>query len=131
MTAQIDDIPVWALEFARLEHRLEKAIEVAGGGYTLEDLFIGLSEGNFQLWTRNNTIGITQIVDEPQVRSLNVFLAGGDMADLQALLPKVEAFAGQEGCTRITLGGRKGWSKSFLRAAGFEPRWVVLAKELD
>ena len=130
MTAQVDDIPAWALEFARVEPQIEAALEYSGGAYTVEDVFVGLSEGHYQLWTRNNSVIVTEIVDEPQLRSLNYFLAGGDMADMEVLVPEVEAFAGNEGCTRITLVGRKGWCRSFLRAAGYEPRWYVLAKEI-
>jgi hypothetical protein len=30
----------------------------------------------------------------------------------------------------VTLAGRKGWAKTFLKDEGYSPQWSVLAKEL-
>jgi hypothetical protein len=34
------------------------------------------------------------------------------------------------GCTRVSLAGREGWSKTFLRDEGYKPKWFVLSKDL-
>jgi hypothetical protein len=44
--------------------------------------------------------------------------------------PLIESWGKSVGCTRVTLAGRKGWAKTFLKDEGYSPQWAVLAKDL-
>jgi hypothetical protein len=125
-----NEIEDWMLVFAKVEPQIKRALKYSGGTHTSEDIFIGIAEGYFQLWATNGTVGITEIVESPRVKTLNIFLAAGRMEDAKATLPKIEEYARQVGCSRITLLGRKGWAKSFLKDEGFEPKAELLAKDI-
>jgi len=42
----------------------------------------------------------------------------------------IESWGKSIGCTRVTLAGRRGWSKTFLKDEGYSPQWTVMAKDL-
>ena len=125
-----NEIEDWMLVFAQVEPQIKRALEYSGGTHTSEDIFIGIAEGYFQLWAKNGSVGITEIIHSPRVKTLNVFLTAGRMEDVKATFPEVEKYARQAQCDRITLLGRKGWAKSFLKDEGFEPKAELLAKDL-
>jgi hypothetical protein len=62
-----------------------------------------------------------------QLRSCHWWLAGGDLDEIVAFQPQVEAFARAHGCTRITISGRRGWLKAFT---GFREDGIRMSKEL-
>jgi len=84
-----------------------------------------LASGQAQLWVGETAAMVTQCVDEPAGRSLHVWLAGGDLAEILRLKPGVEAWGRAQGCSRVTLNGRKGWAR-VLRPLGF----VIVGDEL-
>ncbi len=57
-------------------------------------------------------------------------VAGGNLDELKSMRPVIESWAKQLGCARVTLAGRKGWEKTFLKDEGYEPKWFMLSKEL-
>lgn len=117
-------------DFARCSKWLEAALEYSGGTHGIEDIAAGVKEGRFQLWPAPKAAVITEIIVYPRLKALNYFLAGGDLDELKAMRPYIELWGKQNGCTRVTLAGRKGWQKTFLRDEGYEPKWFILSKEL-
>ena len=73
---------------------------------------------------------ITEVVRYPRKTALNFWLAGGDLQELKTMLAPIEQWAREQGCERITLAGRRGWERTFMREAGYTPQWSVMAKEL-
>jgi len=61
---------------------------------------------------------------------LHYFLAGGDLDELKLMRPHIESWGKENGCTRVTLAGRKGWARTFLQDEGYAPKWHILSKEL-
>jgi hypothetical protein len=49
---------------------------------------------------------------------------------IKKMRPHIEAWGKSVGCTRVTLAGRKGWERTFLKDEGYEPQWFILSKEL-
>ncbi len=84
-----------------------------------------LVAGRAHLWVGEAAALVTQCVDEPAGRTLHVWLAGGNLAEILNLKPGVEAWGRAQGCVRLTLCGRKGWRR-VLGPLGFE----VLGDEL-
>ena len=117
-------------EFERLRHHVAAALEYSGGSHAVEDIADGIRRGFFQLWPGANSVIVTEIIVYPQLKELYVFLAGGDLDEIKLMQPLVESWGKSMGCTRVSLAGRKGWERSFLRDRGYEPKWFVLCKDL-
>ena len=116
------------LEDARV--RLEAALVYSGGTHTVDDVMGMVEDGRLQFWPGPHSVVITEIIEYPQRRVLNFFLAGGHLAELEAMLPGIEAWGRTQGCTEASLSGRKGWVRSFLAHEGWHESLVVMTKEL-
>jgi len=130
MTLAEKHIPDWIAEFERLEHHVENALHYSGGTHAVEDIFKGVLVGEFQIWTGPDSIIISEILEYPQLRALNFFLAGGHMDEIQEMEKTVVEWARSQGCSRATVAGRDGWSRTFLRERGYEPKWHVMSREI-
>lgn len=117
-------------EFERLRHHVVAALEYSGGSHAVEDIAEGIRQEHFQLWPGANSVIVTEIIVYPQLKNLHFFLAGGDLDELQLMHPLIESWGKSEGCSRVSLAGRKGWERTFLRDSGYEPKWFVMSKDL-
>ena len=117
-------------DLERLRHHVEAALEYSGGTHGIEDIAEGIKTGRFQLWPADNSVIVTEIIVYPRLKNLHFFLAGGDLDELRLMQPLVESWGQSMGCTRVSLAGRKGWEKTFLKDRGYKPKWFVLSKDL-
>jgi len=117
-------------DLERLRHHVEAALEYSGGTHGIEDIAEGLKKGRFQLWPADDYVVVTEIIVYPRLKNLHFFLAGGDLDELRLMRPLIESWGKSMGCTRVSLAGREGWSKTFLRDEGYKPKWFVLSKDL-
>ena len=81
-------------------------------------LLADLAAGRAQLWAGEAAAMVTQCVVDERGRCLHVWLAGGDLEEILAMRPGVEAWARAHGCGRVTINGRRGWSR-VLRRHGY------------
>jgi len=105
-------------ELIRCRPWIEAALVYSGGTHTFDDIARGVLDGRFRLWERPNGCAITEFVQFPRKRVLNVFLAGGDMQVIKDLEAPALEYARANGCQAVTLAGRKGWSRAL-------PHWVT------
>ena len=120
----LDDYPL-------LVPRIADALQYADGTHTVADVQAMLVNGQAQLWPGIESAVVTQIRQTPQKKVLNVFLAGGEMAEIRQLMPLLYAWAKAEGCTSGQFMGRKGWERTFaVKEQGWIPRWTGYAKDL-
>ena len=117
-------------DFERLRHYIGAALEYSGGTHNIDDIADGLRAGQFQLWPGANSAVVTEIIVYPQLKDLHFFLAGGDLDELKMMRPLIESWGKSMGCTRVSLAGRHGWKKTFLKDEGYEPQWFILSKNL-
>ena len=117
-------------EFERLRHHVAAALEYSGGTHKVEDIAEGIRQGQFQLWPGKNSVVVTEIIVYPQLKDLHYFLAGGDLDELRLMRPIIESWGKEIGCSRVSLAGRKGWERTFLKGEGYEPKWFILCKDL-
>lgn len=117
-------------DFERLRHHVAAALEYSGGTHKIEDIAEGISRGQFQLWAGRDSAVVTEIIVYPQLKDLHYFLAGGDLDELRMMRPIIESWGKEIGCSRVSLAGRKGWERTFLKDEGYEPRWFILCKDL-
>jgi hypothetical protein len=113
-----------AAEWRRCRAWLVPAIE----GATEAEVMRELAAGRAQLWRGERSAMLTQLVDGPEPFIL-VWLGGGDLRELLAMRPGVEAWARAQGAHAAWINGRRGWRRT-LRRAGFEPCGDELRKVL-
>ena len=112
---------------------IESAAIRSGGRYTADDYFDAIFAKKQQLWIAWEdkhivAVCITEIINYPQSKVLNVpILAGHQIERWIGFLAHIEAWAKSEGCTKIEMAGRKGWSK-FLN--DWLETGVILEKEI-
>lgn len=117
-------------ELIRCRQWIEDALEYSGGTHSFDDIAAGVLAKKFQLWPNHNSAVVTEIVVYPNTKNLHFFLAGGNLDELKMMRPHIERWGKSIGCTRVTLAGRKGWERTFLKDEGYTPQWFVLSKEL-
>lgn len=98
--------------------------------HAIEDVERMILEDEAQLWLGEKSAAVTEIVQFPKCKTLHLWLCGGDLREIiDVMLPKAEAFARQEGCTRLTTAGRVGWDR-VMKGQGFSPAASICAKDL-
>lgn len=110
--------------------QIEAALAYADDSHSFEDIKRDVEQGALQFWPGLSSVVITEIVVVPRYKALNLFLAGGNMNELHEMLPELENFAKHIGADRMTLNGRKGWVRSFLKFEGYTEKSVVMEKRL-
>lgn len=113
------------------EHRerLEAALAYGGDTHTVEDVWQAIRAGMMQIWPGGNSVVVTEIVSYPRKKVLHIFLAGGVLAELRDMEPRVEQFARMNGCSGITIAGRAGWVRA-LADLGYKETLRSLHKEV-
>lgn len=110
------------------EDKLQRALDAAGNTYTLDDLRALIAARGAQLWRVNEcSVIVTEIIQYPQKRVLNVFLAAGELGPILDAVPDLEAFAKDMKCDWIELTGRRGWLR---KLNGWRPKSVTMTKEI-
>jgi len=119
------------MKIEQFRDHIEAALKFADDSHSFEDIKKAVEKGELQFWPGFSSVIITEIVQVPRYRALNLFLAGGNIPELRAMLPELEKFAGQVGADRIILNGRKGWLRSFLVHEGYAEKTVTLEKKIN
>lgn len=113
------------IDISKSRRFIEDALKHGWQGHTFDDVQNNVNEGLMQIWARPNAAIVTQIFIFPQYKQLDVFLAGGNLADLEAMCPEIEEWAKEQGCTKAVLIGRPGWQRTFLSRTGWRQEPVI------
>lgn len=97
----------------------------------IEDIEAALAKGTAMLWPGPNCAIVSEFVTYPSgERASQVMSAGGDLDEMLAMVPGMEAFARLNGCSISVVEGRKGWEK-VLKPTGYEFFSLKLRKVLS
>ncbi len=96
-----------------VKKKLRKALAIAGDTYTFEDILNEINEGHMQSFADGESWVVTQIVDFPRKRYLEIIFAVGDLQDLKEMYPRLEEFARANLCDGMRAFGRPGWMRQF------------------
>ena len=111
---------------------IEAALEYADGSHTFQDVSDAVAAGRMQFWPGPASAVITEILESPRQRSLNIFLAGGNLAEIEVMAPTILDWGRRQGCTKAIFLGRPGWERTFLMRTGWAPaKLVVFEKQLS
>lgn len=104
-----------------LERRrhIEAALIYAEGTHTFDDIVRMVVTGRLMWWPLERGFMVTEIVEYPRTKHLNVFLAGGDLDEIRDTQEQLVVVAKLAGCTALSLSGRRGWVKA-LTALGWK-----------
>lgn len=89
----------------------------------MDDLIGSLKRGEMQAHYNDRAVIVTEIVQAPRRRYLNMFLVAGDMDAIDELTPRVTQWAFDQGCefarAQVRLGfeqplKERGWEKTQL-----------------
>lgn len=116
-------------ELLRCKSWIEDALKYANGTHDFKDVVDGVISGEMQLWSGERGCAVTQITIYPQKKVLHVFLAGGEMDQIIDFQESAEKFGRMNGCTAMSIAGRKGWAK-VLAKHGWSEQFVVLGMEI-
>ena len=115
-------------EFERVWPWLEPAVKAYADTSSKDDVWTRISDGRADLWTTQNAAVVTTIeVMMNGKKSLNGWLAGGDLADIQQLEPMLADWGRHQGCEFFTLVCRPGFER---KLSGFSRKAVILIKDL-
>lgn len=121
-------------DLSRYRRSIERALAYSGGTHTYEDVVDMIADGRAMLWAGPSAMCVTEIIEYPRKRVLNIFLAGGDapqtLAEMERLLPIVLDHAKQQGCAYAMFSGRRGWERTFLARTGWTFPMITARKEL-
>lgn len=116
--------------FNKLRDKIEKAIGPFKT-HTVDDIWIGIVNGQFQLWMQDNSVIITEIIEYPRCKALRIFLAAGKMDEVLDTEKQLCQYAKRHGCKFITQGGgRTGWEKVCL-GLGYQRASPLMIKDLS
>jgi hypothetical protein len=119
------------MDLERARPHIEAALSYAGGTHTYEDVVAMIHAGRLKFWPGPNSAVVTEIIEYPRRRTLHFFLAGGNLAELEVMLPGIiEWGRTTQGCDSASLTGRKGWERTFLKREGWTANLVVMTKAL-
>ena len=121
-----------AEELIRCKDWIQSALNKGGDTHNFKDVVDGVLSGKMQLWLNANGCAVTELVVYPNKKVLHVFLAGGDQGQgieqITDMHDDAMAWAKEEGCSGMSIAGRKGWQK-VLKSKGWTQQFTTLAKE--
>ena len=118
-------------EFYQRRTELEAALAYAGNSHSLADIWELIKAGKMQLWLADHSLLVTEVLEYPRYRAIHFFLGAGRLDELEVLYPAAVNWAVEEqGCSKASLTGRPGWSRSFLLRDGWRATHVVMTKDL-
>ena len=111
----------WAWKF------LAPAIE-RSGEHTKASVQAALARGLRQLWVSDTSATITEMIVYPSgLKVMNIWLGGGDLAEILSWFPMMEAWGRTNGASQARINGRRGWA----RKTGYQELRIVMSKDLS
>ena len=120
----------WVPYFKKHENLLLNALEYSGGTHNLEDVAMALHKDYMQLWPTNESVLVTEVMQYPRAKHMHVFLGAGNMDELLYTMPFVIEQAKKDGCSKVTVTGRRGWEKVLARLINCKPSHYWLSLEI-
>jgi hypothetical protein len=123
-------MPEWAEQFVRCSKWIEDALKYSAGTHSIYDILDAVACNQMQLWPGEKSAVITEIVVHPQKKMLHLALAGGNLEELSVMAHSIHAFAKHIEADGITIAGRRGWARTFMRDWNFKPLYYWMHMEI-
>jgi len=116
-------------ELERCRPWLEAALALSGGTHLFQDVVECVKLGTMQFWNAPKGCAVTQILEYPRKKILHVFLAGGELDQVKGFVDSMAYFGKLNGCTSMTLAGRRGWVRA-LADLGWQETFTSMGVEI-
>lgn len=123
-------MPEWLEQFVRCRKWIEDALKYSADTHDIYDILDEVAYNRMQLWPGKESAIITEIMVYPKKKMLHVSLAGGNLKELSQMAPSIIEFAKFIECDGITIAGRRGWERTFVRDLNFKPLYYWLHMEI-
>jgi hypothetical protein len=90
-------------------HEIDAVLEKHGGFWTAADILDNLDKGTMQSFAKGSTWVITQVLEFPRKKVLDITFVYGNLQEARELESEVEEFARSVGAEMLKATGRKGW----------------------
>jgi hypothetical protein len=100
-------------QFQRCWPWLEPSLNIFGPTHTIHHVWDRVRLGHAFLWPgERSAILVEPILHPIGLRSLNVWLQGGDLPELKSMHPALEQWAREHHCDQLIAWGRDGWLRA-------------------
>jgi hypothetical protein len=89
--------------------RLARALDRMGGAYLVQDILAAIAAGRMQSFAEGDSWAVTQVVDYPRTRMLDILVALGDLEECRKLHDRVLQYARDNDIALVQAYGRRGW----------------------
>jgi hypothetical protein len=115
--------------FERCKPWIEEALqEQPFPAHDIDHVWEAIESGNCVIWPADNSCTIVEIVEHPTgIKTLNHWLAGGDLGELKRIEEVVAEYGRKNGFYGVTILGRQGWQKALK---GYEKGVSLFVKRL-
>lgn len=114
-----------AIALERYKSQIEAALSYSNASHRYEDVAAMVDAGTAQFWPGPSSLIISETVEYPRKRVLHIFLAGGTLPELEAMIPLVLDWGKANGCSHATFLGRRGWLRTFVTNLGWRDTQLV------
>lgn len=121
-------------EWARCKHWIAAALERVPF-YNIEYIEREVEEHRMVFWPGLHGAAITEFIEYPNGRALNVFAGGGDSGTalrefVETIEPALVTWAKVSSCKWIIGSGRHGWEPT-CKQMGYRPVCIAMVKEVS
>ncbi len=124
------NLPQAPIALEKYRSQIEAALVYADASHAYDDVAAMVAAGQAQFWPGPASVVITEVIAFPRKKVLNIFLAGGILAEIEAMAPGILDWGRSVGCAHAVFTGRKGWARSFLTRTGWSADLTFYSKAL-
>ena len=120
----------------QIEAWVASATKDTGNWWQPDDVLAGIERGNLTAWVSADEhrlwgVVVAEVENAARHRIGVIALCAGDeLSRWLHLLPEVEGWARDHGCTEMMIKGRSGWARR-LRSHGYGDRFVTIGKDIS
>lgn len=114
-------------DWAKAEPYIAEALRSLKEGYEPQDVLAMLIDNRVHLIIGERSAAVVEQVTTPRMKYLHIWLAGGDLREMQEAEPRISDELRQAGFKRISIVGRPGWKRML---SGYRQNAILLSKEL-
>lgn len=93
------------------KHLIESALRHSDYAHTFDDIVRGVLNGNLHFYPLDRAFVIMEVTKYSRWSAYHCFLAGGELSSILSVQPAMQANARKLGAKKITLTGRKGFTR--------------------